>query len=313
LALARWITSDANPLTARVIANRIWLHHFGRGLVNTPADFGAMGEKPSHPQLLDYLARDLMAGGWKLKRLHKMIMTSTVYRQSSQRSEQLAEVDPDDRLYARMPVRRLEAEALRDRILATTGALNRQLFGSPVPVKEDSVGQIVVGPDVPAGNEPPPGHAAFRRSVYVQVRRSQPLAVLQVFDQPVMETNCERRTVSTVATQSLMLMNSDFALQQSGYFAARIRKEAGGDPTRQVETAWQLAFGRQPEAAELERALAFLAAQNAPAAPPAVAGTAQAGADAQPAAQASADQPQVDALVNLCQVLLSTNEFLYVE
>ncbi|MEX2111533.1 MAG: PSD1 and planctomycete cytochrome C domain-containing protein, partial [Pirellulales bacterium] len=313
LALARWITSEANPLTARVIANRIWLHHFGRGLVNTPADFGAMGEKPSHPHLLDWLARDLVAGGWKLKRMHKLIMTSTAYRQSSARHPRATEIDPEDRLTARMPVRRLEAEALRDRILATTGALNRQLFGSPVPVKEDGVGQIVVGPDVPAGAEPPPGHAAFRRSVYVQVRRSQPLAMLHAFDQPVMETNCERRAVSTVATQSLMLMNSDFALQQAGYFAARIRKEASGDPTRQVETAWQLAFGRAPEQAELERSLAFMAAQNAPAAPPAVASAADAGAAAAPPAATDAAQAPVDALVNLCQVLLSTNEFLYVE
>ncbi len=312
LALARWITGDANPLTARVIANRIWLHHFGRGLVNTPADFGAMGEQPSHPQLLDWLARDLVAGGWKLKRMHKLIMTSTAYRQSSLRDPRATELDPEDRLYARMPVRRLEAEALRDRILATTGALNRQLFGSPVAVKEDGVGQIVVGPDVPAGSEPPPGHAAFRRSIYVQVRRSQPLAMLHAFDQPVMETNCERRAVSTVATQSLMLMNSDFALQQAGYFAARIRKEAAGDPTRQVETAWQLAFGRAPEPAELERALAFMAAQNAPAAPAAVASAADTGPEA-PAADAGAAQPQIDALVNLCQVLLSTNEFLYVD
>jgi mono/diheme cytochrome c family protein len=312
LALARWITGDANPLTARVIANRIWLHHFGRGLVNTPADFGAMGEKPSHPQLLDWLARDLTSNGWKLKRMHKLIMTSTAYRQSSQRNPRATEIDPEDRLYARMPVRRLEAEALRDRILATTGALNRQQFGSPVPVKEDGVGQIVVAPDVPAGAEPPPGHAAFRRSVYVQVRRSQPLAMLHAFDQPVMETNCERRAVSTVATQSLMLMNSDFALQQAGYFAARIRKEAAGDPTRQVETAWQLAFGRAPEPGELERALSFMAAQNAPAAPVAVAAATQA-AGAQPPADTSAAQPAVDALVNLCQVLLSTNEFLYVE
>ncbi len=253
LALAHWITGGSNPLTARVIVNRVWLNHFGRGLVNTPADFGALGEKPSHPELLDWLARDFVTGGWKLKRLHKLIMTSTAYRQSSARDEHKAQLDPEDRLLARMPLRRLDAEALRDRILATSGALNRTMYGPAVPVKEDAVGQIVVEADVPAGNEPPPGHAAFRRSVYIQVRRSQPLAMLHVFDQPVMETNCERRTVSTVATQSLMLMNSDFILQQSAYFAARIRKEAGGDPTRQVQTAWQLAFARAPKPAELER------------------------------------------------------------
>ncbi|MEX0679161.1 MAG: PSD1 and planctomycete cytochrome C domain-containing protein [Pirellulales bacterium] len=312
LALARWITGPQNPLTARVLANRVWMHHFGRGLVNTPADFGTTGEAPTHPELLDWLARDLVEGGWKLKRLHKLIMTSTAYRQSSARDERNAAIDPDDRLYWRMPVRRLDAETLRDRILATSGVVNLKMFGPPVPVKEDAVGQIVVGVDAPAaGSEVPPGHEAFRRGLYVQVRRSQPLAMLHVFDQPVMETNCERRVVSTVATQSLLLMNSDFILGQAGYFAARIRKEAAGDPGRQVQTAWQLAFGRAPDARELERALAFLAAQTSPAPPPAPA--VAAGAEKPPAAPSAADLKTVDPLVNLCQVLLSTNEFLYVE
>ena len=310
LALAHWLTGPGNPLTARVLVNRVWMKHFGRGLVNTPADFGAMGETPSHPELLDWLARDFIEGGWKLKRLHKLIMTSTAYRQASAYDEQAAAVDADNRLYWRMPVQRLDAEAVRDRILATTGVLNLKQFGSPVPVKEDAVGQIVVGPDVPEGSDSPVGHEAFRRSVYVQVRRSQPLAMLHAFDQPVMETNCERRVVSTVATQALMLMNSDFILDQAGYFATRIRKEAGGDPTRQVQTAWQLAFGRSPEPDELKRSLAFLAAQTSvapPAAPPAAAGAAA------PAAAETASPEKVDPLVNLCQVLLSTNEFLYVE
>lgn len=310
LALARWLASDKNPLTARVLANRVWMHHFERGLVNTPGDFGAMGERPSHPQLLDWLARDLVAGGWKLKRLHKLIMTSTAYRQSSARQSKLSQLDPDDRLYGRMPVRRLDAETLRDRILATSGVLNRKMLGPPVPVKEDAVGQVVVGIDAPApGGEPPLDHDAFRRSLYIQVRRSRPLAMLHAFDQPVMETNCDRRTVSTVATQSLMLMNSDFILQQAGYLAARIRKEAAGDPTRQVQTAWQLAFGRTPLPQELETSLAFLAAQTtpAPAAELPVAGTGIAPATPGEAA------PPIDPLVNLCQALLSTNEFLYVE
>jgi Protein of unknown function (DUF1553)/Protein of unknown function (DUF1549) len=311
LALARWITGPDNPLTARVLVNRVWLNHFGRGIVNTPADFGAIGEAPSHPQLLDWLARDFVENGWKLKRLQKLIMTSTAYRQSSARDAQKAAVDPDDRLYWRMPVRRLDAEALRDRILATTGVLNLKMFGPPVPVKEDAVGQIVIGLDVPqAGSEVPVGHEAFRRSVYVQARRSEPLAMLHVFDQPVMETNCDRRVVSTVATQSLMLMNSEFILRQAGYFAARVRKVAAGDPGQQVQTAWQLALGRAPEAGELERALAFLAAQTSPAPPPEP--VAAAGAE-KPPPDKSAAQVTVDPLVNLCQVLLSTNEFLYVE
>jgi hypothetical protein len=318
LALARWMTGDKNPLTARVLVNRVWLNHFGRGLVNTPADFGALGERPSHPALLDWLARDFMAGGWKLKRLHRLIMTSTAYRQSSARDPNKTALDPEDRLYARMPLRRLDAEALRDRILATSGALADQMYGPPASVKEDAVGQVIVEADVPAGAEAPANHPAFRRSLYVQVRRSLPLAMLHAFDQPVMETNCERRTVSTVATQSLMLMNSDFILRQAGYFAARIRKEAASDPNLQVQTAWQLAFGRAAEPPEVERALAFLAAQSAASAPPAPQAAAapppaaQAGAAAPAAAPTAADPPH-DPLVNLCQILLSTNEFLYVE
>jgi mono/diheme cytochrome c family protein len=307
LALAHWIASDRNPLTARVLVNRVWLNHFGRGLVNTPGDFGALGEQPSHPALLDWLARDLVGGGWRLKRLHKLVMTSTAYRQASAREARAAQIDPEDRLVGRMPLRRLDAEAVRDRILATTGALNSRMYGPCVPVKEDTVGQVVVGVEPPVSpGEPPLGHEAFRRSLYIQVRRSQPLAMLHAFDQPVMETNCERRSVSTVASQSLMLMNSDFVLQQSGYLAARIRKLAPADPVAQVQAAWRLTFARQPAPEELRHAMAFLASQT-PGPPSEQAPT----AGAQPVATA-AEQP-VDALANLCQILMSTNEFLYVE
>jgi mono/diheme cytochrome c family protein len=307
LALARWLTSDANPLTARVLVNRVWLGHFGRGLVNTPSDFGAMGEKPSHPELLDWLARDFVRGGWRLKRLHRQIVTSTAYRQSSRRDERTAQLDPEDRWYGRATVRRLDAETLRDRILAASGTLSPRVFGPPVPVKEDGVGQVVVGVDAPAGGEPPVGHEAFRRSIYVQVRRSQPLAMLQVFDAPVMETNCDRRVSSTVATQSLMLLNSDFVLQQAGYFAARVRREAS-DPADQVRTVWQMAFGRAPDARELEQALAFLVAQVQPTPTPQPQDNPPAGA-----AAPAPVEPPIDGLTNLCQILLGTNEFLYIE
>ena len=248
LALAQWLTSDGNPLTARVLVNRVWLNHFGRGLVNTPADFGSLGERPSHPELLDWLARDFMAQGWRLKRLHKLIMTSTAYRQSSDRDPRAAELDPENRLHWRMSVRRLDAETLRDRILATSGVMCDKMFGPCVPVKEDAVGQVVVGVDAPQTPEPPAGHEAFRRSVYVQVRRSQPLAMLHAFDQPVMETNCERRTVSTVATQSLMLMNSEFILQQARYFAVRVRRLAPSDPRHRSRPPgnWHLPARRRP-------------------------------------------------------------------
>lgn len=145
LAFANWLTSGANPLVARVIVNRVWLHHFGRGLVGTPSDFGAMGERPTHPDLLDWLASDFMDNGWRLKRLHKLIMTSSAYRQSSLRHAVRDERDPENRLYWRKPVQRLDAETLRDSILAVSGAFKEQLGGPPVPVRPDVHGQIIVG------------------------------------------------------------------------------------------------------------------------------------------------------------------------
>ncbi|MBI3464980.1 MAG: PSD1 domain-containing protein, partial [Planctomycetes bacterium] len=170
LAFARSLTDGAHPLTARVLVNRIWSHHFGRGLVGSMGDFGTQGERPLHPELLDWLASEFMDGGWKLKRLHKLIMTSTAYRQTSRRDPRLDAIDPDNRLYGRMPVRRLEAEVIRDSILAVSGRLNPQMFGPPIPVKEDDSGEVIVATDGASGAST----AAFRRSLYVQVRRSEP-------------------------------------------------------------------------------------------------------------------------------------------
>jgi len=179
LALAKRLTDGTHPLTGRVLVNRFWLHHFGRGLVDTPGDFGKLGEKPSHPELLDWLASDFMKNGWRLKRLHRLIMTSQAYRQTSRRLAKLDELDPDNRLLGRMSVRRLEAETLRDSILFVSGQWNPRMFGKPVPVKEDEVGQIVVGVSTndssnrPTGKTISLGTEENRRSLYVQVRRSK--------------------------------------------------------------------------------------------------------------------------------------------
>lgn len=306
-ALARWLTQGQHPLLGRALVNRVWLHHFGRGLVNTPGDFGRMGEAPSHPELLDWLAVWWADEGWSLKALHKLVMTSTVYRQSSQMTDMLAEADPENRWYARMSVRRLEAEAIRDRILATAGTLNAKMFGPATPVREDATGQIVVGQENKVGAnmpgpEAPLGDEAFRRSIYVLVRRSQPLGMLRTFDAPLVEASCERRVSSTVATQSLLLMNSQFLQEQAGYFAQRLRREAPGDRVAQTTLAWKLAHQRPPTVAEtalteqfLQQQVEFLNHQ-----PP-----------ADPAA-APADH-EWGALTNLCQALLSSNEFLYVD
>ena len=214
LAWARWLTGGSHPLAARVIVNRIWMHHFGQGIVGTPADFGRLGTAPSHPELLDYLADEFMSQGWSMKALHRLILTSTAWRQSSYRDPERDAIDPENRFYWRKSILRLEAESLRDRMLASAGRLDPTLFGPPVPIKEDDTGQVIID------------GANGRRSLYIRVRRSQPVAMLQAFDAPVMQINCERRPVSTVATQSLMLMNSEGILGLAEELAMRASDES---------------------------------------------------------------------------------------
>jgi len=323
LAFARWLTSGDNPLVARVLVNRVWLQHFGRGLVGTPSDFGMMGERPTHPELLDWLASDFVENGWRVKRLHKLIMTSTAYRQSSLHGQAAPgnHSDPENLLYWRKPVQRLDAEAIRDAVLAASGALNKTMFGPPVPVRPDVHGQIVVGVDKTEGDNKMPvdvplNGEEFRRSVYVQVRRSRPLAMLHAFDAPVMEVNCEKRQSSTVATQSLMLMNSQFLLDQAARFARRLQNEAGDDRARQITRAWQLAFSRAPSVTELADALTFLSGQIEHL--QTAAASQKKASEEKPKKDEKAKgppkpAPELQALTNLCQALLSANEFLYVD
>jgi len=245
LAYARWLTNGRHPLLSRVLVNRIWMHHFGRGIVGTPGDFGVLGQRPTHPKLLDWLADELVAQRWNLKRIHKRIMMSTVYRQSSEtdgtseRDMAKLAMDGSNELYWKWPLQRLDAEVIRDRFLATTGSMQDQMFGPAVPIKADDAGQVVVD------NQ-------SRRSVYVQVKRTQPVAVLRVFDAPVMEVNCDRRQPSTDAAQSLLLMNSDFILEQAQRFAARLNSEVTEpiappeefDPAPlNVNSVWQYGYG----------------------------------------------------------------------
>jgi len=349
LALARKLTNGTHPLTARVIVNRVWMHHFGRGIVATPGDFGFLGERPTHPELLDWLASDFMnptntppyeggKGAWRLKRLHKLIMTSTAYRQMSAERRtrnaeskagasgaaslpvpssalRASEIDPDNRLLWRMPLRRLEAESLRDSVLAVSGKLQVKMFGPPVPIKEDEVGQVVVGIDTtdsagrPTGKEVSIGNEEFRRSLYVQVRRSKPLAVLETFDAPAMEPNCDARTASTVAPQSLLLMNNEFVLDHARFFAERVRREAGDDARAQVMRAWRLAFVREPTDTEIKATLELLAQQVELAKAQPQGDTKTKGSKN----DASNHDPQLQALASLCQALLSANEFLYID
>ncbi len=325
LAFAHYLTSGEHPLVARVIVNRVWMHHFGRGLVATPADFGRLGDLPTHPELLDWLASEFVASGWSVKRLHKLIMTSTVYRQRSRRDPVRDSIDAGNVAYWRFPIRRLEAEVIRDQILAVSGVLNAKMFGPPVPVVEDEVGQIVVGP-LPAADEKSiesSDHDSAarlernRRTLYAQVRRSMPVSMLRQFDMPVMEVNCERRTSSTVSTQSLMLMNSGFALRAAERFARRLRREAGSSRADQIVRAWQLAFGRRPAPSEIERSKSFLAQRVEHSIATSAATEESATASPQPgrASQAVTKAPdhELIALTDLCHALLGTNEFLYVD
>jgi hypothetical protein len=305
LAYARHLVNGKHPLTARVLVNRIWLHHFGRGLVATPADFGVQGDRPSHPELLGWLADEFMRGGWRLKPLHRMLVLSTAYQQSAVGAARLRELDPDNRLLGRMPVRRLEAEAIRDAILDVSGSRRRAMFGPPAVVNPDEVGQVIIGKATRDGNgilvaRYEESAEQFRRSIYVQVRRSMPLGMLEPFDVASTAPNCELRRTSTVAPQSLLLMNSDFMLRQAARFADRLAAEAGPDPAAQVRLAWQLALGQSPSETNVATATAFLAAQTAY-------------FQKQPAGEGQPPPPALQALALFCQALFSSNAFLYVD
>ena len=322
LELAWRLTDRRNPLTARVWVNRLWHQHFGMGLVGTPGDFGVLGERPSHPELLDWLAADFMDHGWKSKRLHRLIVTSTAYRQGTV-NPAAQRKDPDNRLLGRYRLRRLDAESLRDSLLAVSGRLDPTPSGPPVPVAVNAQGQFVVGVQKRDGNGDAVGvesvgTADFRRSVYVKVRRSTPVGVLETFDAPVVNPNCEARPVSTSAPQSLMFLNDGFVLDRSLDLARRLRREAPGDERAQLERLWRLVFAVPPKPADLERSRRFLAelrtgwaspgdASGNPASPPP-------SKDAKPKApEAPAATPDERALAALCQVLLGSNRFLYLD
>ena len=200
---------------------------FRTGLVATPGDFGRLGAEPTHPELLDWLASELMSSGWSMKRIHQLILLSHTYQQKSTRRGDVDMKDPDNLWLSRMPVRRLETEAFRDSMLWVSGELVPELYGPPIPVKEDAVGQIVVGKEMLDGERKPTGTSteskgAMRRSLYIQVRRSRPLAVLESFDVASSAPNCELRLASNVATQSLMMMNSQFVMDRSRHLARRL-------------------------------------------------------------------------------------------
>lgn len=316
LAFAEMLTDGKHPLLARVIVNRVWMHHFGTGLVKTPADFGHLGEKPSHPELLDWLASEFMAKGWSLKELHRFILSSHTWRQKSDRDAERDRIDPDNRYLSRQNKRRLEAEVLRDALLVVSGKLNPKAGGTPVPVMLTEEGQVVLGVDTmdtagrQTGKYIPLNGEEFRRSVYVQIRRSRPLEMFATFDAPDMTTpNCEVRPVTTVSPQSLLLMNNLGMREFAQHFGERMMKECGdASVEEQVRHAWRLVYGREPVTEEAEAAAAFLTMQTAHyTMEPAKFEKSAGPAEANPA------PARVMGLAALGHALMSANEFLYLD
>ena len=289
LALADWIVSATNPLTARVMVNRIWQYHFGRGIVRSPNNFGNVGDRPTHPKLLDWLASEFVARGWRLKAMHRLIMNSNAYRMASTGDAGNLERDPENNGFWRMDMRRLAAEEIRDSILAVNGRLNPKMGGPGVyPIIPASVlaGQSVPG----AGWGKSPADERSRRSIYIHAKRSLITPILASFDAADTDSTCPVRFATTQATQALSMLNSAFINEAAAGLAQRLRNEAGDEPRRQVATALRLALSRQPVEREVERGVKLIASL-------------------QTENGMSAEQ----ALNQFCLVVLNLNEFIYLD
>ncbi|MFN0107522.1 MAG: DUF1553 domain-containing protein [Blastocatellia bacterium] len=281
--LAEWLTSKQNPLTARVMVNRLWQHHFGEGLVRTPSNFGKMGELPSHPALLDWLALEFMepkvGKSWSIKQMHRLMLMSQAYQMASDDIAANIALDPENRLFWRMPRVRLEAEIIRDAMLAVAGNLNRTLGGPCVyPYIDPKLFQSSTKRTWPGKPDDDP--ATWRRSLYVYSKRSIRYPLFETFDQPNLINSCERRNRSTIAPQALLLMNNNFVLFEAQKFAERLRTEAGEDVQKQIERGYQLALSRAPSEFERAKTVAFV--QGTP-----------------------------NGLAEFCQALFNLNEFVY--
>lgn len=256
-AFAEWVVSPQNPLAARVMVNRIWQHHFGEGIVRTPSNFGKTGEKPTHPELLDWLASEFVSKGWSVKSMHRTILLSQAYRMSSDDNDAGMKADPENRLLWRQARSRLEGEALRDAILAVAGTLNPKIGGPGIhPYVDPSLWAGSSGRkwEGKAIDDP----TTWRRSLYIFQKRTIQVPMMELFDAPNGIGSCSRRNRSTIATQALILMNNAFVLDQANRFAERLKREAGEKPTAQVDLAFQLAVSRAPDAKERDAALSFI-------------------------------------------------------
>ncbi|HVC99322.1 MAG TPA: PSD1 and planctomycete cytochrome C domain-containing protein [Pirellulales bacterium] len=276
LALARWLTNRANPLTARVMVNRLWHYHFGRGIVSTPGDFGFNGELPSHAELLDWLATEFQRRNWSIKEMHRLIMLSATYQRSSRHDADAAAVDGGNRLLWRMNRRRLSAEEVRDAILAVSGKLDLSMGGPAFQAFRYEFRKSPVYDYCDTADRP----ERWRRSVYSFIVRSTPNPFMDVFDFPVPSSCTPARSSTTTALQSLSLLNNPFVIQQADHLATRLAGAHPGDVGAQVKAAYRLALGREPSGREMELAEQFVAKRP---------------------------------LFNFCRALFNTNEFLYVD
>jgi hypothetical protein len=295
LTLARWLTAPKSrpaALLARVLANRVWQHHFGTGLAATSDNLGYTGSPPSHPELLEFLADSLVRSGWSAKALHRLILTSSVYRQSSTPRPAIARLDPDNRLLAHYPLRRLDAEAIRDAMLAVSGELDQRQGGPYVPTDRTDSGEVVIDESAAGAN---------RRSVYLQQRRTQITSLLEVFDAPSIVTTCTRRLPSTIPLQSLSLMNSGFIVARAQKLASKRDSEfkgsgrSEGDCDAKISQAFLMILGRAPDLEERNASRRFLETQ-----PSRYPGLAE-------------SECRHRALADFCQMMLASNAFLYVE
>ena len=279
-ALADWLVKPDNPLTARVIVNRLWQYHFGRGLVTTPSDFGMMGSEPTHPELLDWLATELVARGWSLKAMHRLMVISATYRQSSRGSAANRAAEPENSLLWRFQRRRLDGEAVRDTLLAVSGKLNPEMGGPCVfPELPAEISKLTTkGVAWPVSDH---ARDRNRRSLYVFVRRNLRYPFFEAFDRPDTNASCPIRPVTTIAPQALTLLNSDLANDAARGLAERVKRETGTDRAAQVERAYLIVFARSPDPKERQLALAFL--------------------------------EEGRTLVSYCRALLNANEFIYVD
>ena len=289
LALANWIASPDNRLTARVMVNRLWQHHFGRGIVRSPNNVGLLGDSPTHPELLDWLAAKFVEGGWHMKPLHKLIVMSNTYRMSSQGNAAALAKDPLNQLFWRYDMRRLGAEELRDSLLAVTGQLNREMYGPGIyPEISDEVKAGQSNPGSGWGNSSPEDRT--RRSIYVHVKRSLVLPILADFDVADTDTSCAARFATTQPTQALGMLNGKFLNDQAAEFAKRLRKEAGDKVEAQVTLAYRLALSHEPDKALVQRGLKLI-----------------------DALQTKHGQTAEQAVNQFCLMVLNLNEFVYLD